>query len=66
MLVRVLQAQVQICTEDFESERRDRERAQSKVTRLEAEISKYKKEVDYTMSIGIEKCSFDSLSVEHL
>ncbi|XP_060072951.1 TNFAIP3-interacting protein 2-like [Ylistrum balloti] len=41
-----LKAQIQICTEDFESERRDREKAQSRVSTLEAELQKVRMERD--------------------
>lgn len=39
--ISALKAQIQICTEDFESERRDREKAQNRVTELETELSQY-------------------------
>ncbi|XP_052227618.1 optineurin-like isoform X2 [Dreissena polymorpha] len=42
--INALKAQIQICTEDFESERRDRERAQNKLGRLENEIEHLRKE----------------------
>ncbi|KAL4232364.1 TNFAIP3-interacting protein 2 [Mactra antiquata] len=41
-----LKAQIRICTEDFESERKDRERAQSRIVRLENDISRLKKEIE--------------------
>lgn len=41
--ISALKAQIQICTEDFESERRDREKAQNRVAELEAEMSQYKR-----------------------
>lgn len=44
-IINALKAQIQICTEDFESERRDRERAQAMKMCLEAENEKLKKEV---------------------
>lgn len=44
-IINALKAQIQICTEDFESERRDRERAQSKRILLEAEVDQLRKEV---------------------
>lgn len=40
--IEALKAQIQICTEDFESERRDREKAQEKLDRVEKELKKYK------------------------
>lgn len=48
-----LKAQIQICTEDFESERRDREHAQSKVSSLEAELQKVKMERDRLVQAAI-------------
>ncbi len=36
--IQMLEHQIQLCTEDFESERRDRERAQSKIEELEQEL----------------------------
>ncbi|XP_021355569.1 uncharacterized protein LOC110451731 isoform X2 [Mizuhopecten yessoensis] len=45
-IIDALKAQIQICTEDFESERRDREKAQSKVSTLEAELQKVRMERD--------------------
>lgn len=44
-IINALKAQIQICTEDFESERRDRERVQAKRMCLEAEVEQLKKEV---------------------
>ncbi|WAR21821.1 TNIP2-like protein, partial [Mya arenaria] len=44
--IEALKAQIQICTEDFESERRDRERAQNKVSRLETETTRLRKEIE--------------------
>ncbi|VDI32049.1 uncharacterized protein LOC143072436 [Mytilus galloprovincialis] len=41
--ISALKAQIQICTEDFESERKDREKAQNRVAELEAEVSQYKR-----------------------
>lgn len=41
--ISALKAQIQICTEDFESERRDREKAQNRVTELEAELAQFKR-----------------------
>lgn len=45
-VIEALKAQVQICTEDFESERKDREKAQNKVVRLEGELSQLRKECE--------------------
>ncbi|XP_060584728.1 centrosomal protein of 55 kDa-like [Ruditapes philippinarum] len=42
--INALKAQIRICTEDFESERKDRERAVSKVSRLEHELERVRKE----------------------
>jgi len=44
-IINALKAQIQICTEDFESERRDRERVQAKRMQLEADNEHLKKEV---------------------
>lgn len=43
--INALKAQIRICTEDFESERRDRERAVNKISRLEHELERVRKEV---------------------
>lgn len=43
--ISALKAQIQICTEDFESERRDREKAQNRVAELEAELAQFKRMV---------------------
>ena len=43
--IRMLEAQVQIFTEDFEQERKDRERAQSKCAELEQELELVKRQV---------------------
>ena len=40
-----MKQQIQICTEDFESERKDREKAQSKLRRALSENEHLKKEV---------------------
>ncbi|XP_045190567.2 NF-kappa-B essential modulator-like [Mercenaria mercenaria] len=42
--INALKAQIRICTEDFESERKDRERAVSKASRLEHELERLRKE----------------------
>lgn len=42
--INALKAQIRICTEDFESERRDRERAVAKISKLEHELERCKKE----------------------
>ncbi|KAL3862979.1 hypothetical protein ACJMK2_004835 [Sinanodonta woodiana] len=42
--ISALKAQIQICTEDFESERRDREKAQSKIAQFEADIEQLRRE----------------------
>ena len=41
----MLEAQVQIFTEDFEQERKDRERAQAKCAELEQELELVKRQV---------------------
>ena len=43
--IRMLEAQVQIFTEDFEQERKDRERAQAKCAELEQELELVKRQV---------------------
>lgn len=43
--IRMLEAQVQIFTEDFEQERKDRERAQAKCAELEQELDLVKRQV---------------------
>ena len=45
--IRMLEAQVQIFTEDFEQERKDRERAQAKCAELEQELDLVKRQVNY-------------------
>ena len=40
-----MKQQIQICTEDFESERKDREKVQSKLHRALSENEHFKKEV---------------------
>ncbi len=45
--IRMLEAQVQIFTEDFEQERKDRERAQSKCAELEQELELVKRQVRF-------------------
>lgn len=44
-IVEALKQQIQICTEDFESERKDREKVQSKLHRALSECEHLKKEV---------------------
>jgi len=44
--IHMLEAQVQICTEDFESERQDRERAQKRIADLEQELSLHKRQLE--------------------
>ncbi|ESO98318.1 hypothetical protein LOTGIDRAFT_231392 [Lottia gigantea] len=44
--ITVLMAQIQICAEDFEKERKDRARAQSELTDVRAQLEKSKKEAD--------------------
>lgn len=51
--ISALKAQIQICTEDFESERRDREKAQNRVTELETELSQYNRVVRFTFIVNI-------------
>lgn len=43
--IQVLEHQVQLCTEDFESERHDRERAQAKIEELEQELKIVRRQV---------------------
>ncbi|XP_041371109.1 TNFAIP3-interacting protein 2-like [Gigantopelta aegis] len=42
--IEALKAQIQICTEDFETERQDREKAQNIIGQLQSELNKLKKE----------------------
>jgi centrosomal protein CEP55 len=44
--IHMLEAQVQICTEDFESERRDRERAQARINEMENEMDLIKRQLE--------------------
>ena len=44
-IIEALKQQIQICTEDFESERKDREKVQSKLHRALSENEHLKKEV---------------------
>ena len=46
-IIEALKQQIQICTEDFESERKDREKVQSKLHRALSENEHLKKEVRY-------------------
>ena len=41
----MLKAQIQICTEDFQSERRDRERAHQRLSEVERELTLTKRQV---------------------
>jgi len=45
-IMEALKAQIQICTEDFESERKDREKAQNKIAHLQSELETVKSEVN--------------------
>ena len=45
--IQMLEAQVTIYSEDFASERRDRERAQATIQELESELELYKEHVSY-------------------
>ena len=53
--IRMLEAQVQIFTEDFEQERKDRERAQAKCAELEQELELVKRQVQRLLCKQIEK-----------
>ena len=53
--IRMLEAQVQIFTEDFEQERKDRERAQAKCAELEQELELVKRQVQRLFCKQIEK-----------
>lgn len=44
--IRMLEAQVQIFTEDFQHERKDRERVQSRCTELESELNRVKRQLE--------------------
>lgn len=44
--IQMLEHQVQLCTEDFESERHDRERAQTKIEELEQELRIVRRQLD--------------------
>lgn len=43
--IHMLEEQVKICTEDFQCERRDRERAQTRISELEEELTLAKTQV---------------------
>ena len=49
-IIEALKQQIQICMEDFESERRDREKVQSKLHRALSESDHLKKEVRLKVS----------------
>lgn len=53
--IEALKAQIQICTEDFESERRDREKAQSRLAVLEAELKQYKDRERYQPKLEVQQ-----------
>ena len=44
-IIEALKAQIQICTEDFESERKDREKAQARISQLEVDLEQIRREV---------------------
>lgn len=43
--IEALKAQIQLCTEDFATERRDREGAQSRIIQLQTEVEQLRREV---------------------
>lgn len=45
--IEILEAQVQICTEDFESERRDRARAQQRIDELMQDMTILQRQVSF-------------------
>jgi seryl-tRNA synthetase len=46
-IINALKAQIRICTEDFESERADRQRAHEKLNRQKQETERLRKEVGF-------------------
>ena len=52
-IIEALKQQIQICTEDFESERKDREKVQSKLHRALSDNEHLKKEVGSLCHINI-------------
>ena len=50
-IIDMLKAQIQICTEDFQSERRDRERAHQKLSEVERELALTKRQVRLKFSL---------------
>ena len=56
-MVEILKQQIQVCTEDFNNERKDHEQAVNKGKQLQAEVDELKVEVCDSLSSCLELCS---------